>query len=189
VTPIRIVPLGRAERSVIETLRDGLATSLRSPVEIAGCPFDLERVYDPSRLQYNSSRIIQGLAELRCPGDAGTKVVAVVAEDLFIPILTYVFGEAQLGGAYSVVSTHRLRNALYGLPPAPALEDERLLKEALHELGHTFGLLHCQRQDCVMRASTTVDDIDIKGIFYCPACLAAADPVRGSDRPPSARER
>lgn len=168
--PIRIVPLGRTERTVIETLRDGLASRLKMRVEIAGCPFDLETVFDPSRIQYNSSRIIQGLEESRCGGEGG-RVLGVAAEDLYIPILTYVFGEAQLGGDYGVVSYHRLRNARYGLPPNPELEEERLLKEALHELGHNFGLTHCHTQDCVMRASTTVDDIDIKGGFYCPECL------------------
>jgi archaemetzincin len=176
VKPIRIVPLGRAERSVVDRLRDGLASHLNTPVEIAGCPFDLESVFDPTRMQYNSSRIVQALQEFRCGGEGG-KVLGVVAEDLFIPILTYVFGEAQFGGDYGVVSYHRLRNELYGLPPDPLLEEERLLKEALHELGHNFGLTHCHLQECVMRASTTVDDIDIKGGWFCPACLArsAAD--------------
>jgi archaemetzincin len=170
VRPIRIVPLGRAERPIVEALRDGLETHLRTPVEIAGCPYDLEEAYDPARVQYNSSRIVEALARHRCSREGEASVIGVTAEDLFIPILTFVFGEAQLGGEYGVVSYHRLLNASYGLPPDPALEEARLLKEALHELGHTFGLVHCRRQECVMRTSSAVDEIDIKGGDFCPEC-------------------
>ena len=87
--------------------------------------------------------------------------------DLFIPILTYVFGEAQLDGIGAVVSLHRLNNQFYGLPEDTGLMHDRLLKEAVHELGHTFGLLHCFQPGCVLNASTYVEDIDQKSRELC----------------------
>ena len=90
--------------------------------------------------------------------------------DLFIPILEYVFGEAELSGGRGVVSTYRLRQEFYGLPPDPALLIERIIKEVRHEWGHALGLRHCRRFDCVMRASPSVDQIDSKGDGFCEDC-------------------
>jgi archaemetzincin len=94
--------------------------------------------------------------------------------DLYIPILTFVFGEAQLGETAALVSTHRLRPEFYGLPHDPRLLQARLLKEALHELGHTFGLRHCSDYLCVMSASHSADRIDLKQADFCPACAGEA---------------
>ena len=101
---------------------------------------------------------------------APERALGVTALDLFIPALSFVFGEAQLGGTAAVVSLHRLRAESYGLRPDPALLFERLVKEALHELGHTHGLVHCQSFDCVMRSSTYVEDIDQKPQLFCDSC-------------------
>ena len=104
------------------------------------------------------------------PPDAA-RVLGVAGVDLFIPVLTYVFGEAQLDGRAAVVSTFRLDNELYGLPPDPALLYARLVKEAIHELGHTYDLLHCHRNRCVMASSTYVENIDLKSERFCDRCL------------------
>ena len=91
--------------------------------------------------------------------------------DLFIPVLTYVFGEAKLDGRAAVVSSFRLDNQIYGLPRDPELLLDRLRKEALHELGHTYNLVHCRRHPCVMMSSTYVEDIDQKSNRFCRHCL------------------
>ena len=65
-------------------------------------------------------------------------MLALTELDLYIPVLTYVFGEAQLAGDSALVSAHRLRQEFYGMPANRRLLDERLLKESLHELGHTL---------------------------------------------------
>jgi archaemetzincin len=95
----------------------------------------------------------------------------VTCLDLYLPILTFVFGEAQLEGACAVVSAHRLRQETYGLPPDQMLLRERLLKEAVHELGHTFGLTHCADRSCVMASPHSVEWIDLKTAEFCPSCL------------------
>jgi archaemetzincin len=132
--------------------------------------FDPELAFDDSRGQYNS-RILLGqlLRDLRPPG---VRVLGVTGVDLFIPVLTFVFGEAQLDGAAAVVSTHRLASELYGLPASPNLLRQRLAKEAVHEVGHTFGLVHCHAARCVMASSTYVEEIDLKSDRFCAGCLA-----------------
>lgn len=122
--------------------------------------------FDARRGQYSSTQILRWLVEREHP--AG-RVVAVTDVDLFIPVLTFVYGEAQLGGRSAVVSTARL-----GLDPL-ALADarvriERTTKEAVHELGHTFGLLHCDTWACVMSRSVNLADVDSKRAELCPGC-------------------
>jgi archaemetzincin len=131
-------------------------------------PFDLAGIFDPDRRQYNSSKLL--LQILAAPPPGATRVMAVADVDLFIPILTFVFGEAQLDGIAAVVSLHRLNSKFYGLPENRNVLTERLVKESIHELGHTFGLLHCRQPGCVMNTSTYVEDIDQKSVDMCDRC-------------------
>ena len=105
--------------------------------------FDPELAFDSSRGQYNSRILLAQLLREPRPGRPRGAHPRRSGVDLFIPVLTFVFGEAQLGDRAAVVSAYRLDNQLYGLPPSPDLLFERLVKEAVHELGHTYGLLHC----------------------------------------------
>jgi archaemetzincin len=97
-------------------------------------------------------------------------VLAVTEADLYVPVLTFVFGEAQLGGPRAIVSAHRLREEFYGLPRDEKKLDARLAKEALHELGHTLGLRHCDDWRCVMASSHAVERLDLKEAQYCRQC-------------------
>jgi archaemetzincin len=104
------------------------------------------------------------------PPDA--KVLGISERDLFIPMLTFVFGQAQMDGQYALVSTARLRQEFYGLPGMDPLLDQRLIKEACHELGHAFGLAHCGNAACPMSLSTTIRHVDSKSTEYCDGCAA-----------------
>lgn len=128
---------------------------------------DASPAYDPHRQQYNSSALLALLAQLDAPA-----VVGVTQFDLFVPILTFVFGEAQLSGRAAVVSAHRLEETFYGLPGNTRVLQDRLLKEVLHEWGHTQGLRHCDDWECVMSSSHAVARIDSKQAAFCPACAA-----------------
>ncbi|MBI2425771.1 MAG: hypothetical protein HYV27_23300 [Candidatus Hydrogenedentes bacterium] len=97
-------------------------------------------------------------------------LLAITGHDLFIPILTYVFGEAHLNGPAAIVSTHRLTPEFYGLPADAELLEERACTEAVHELGHTAGLLHCSDYSCAMHASHAPEEIDLKEADFCTAC-------------------
>jgi archaemetzincin len=98
------------------------------------------------------------------------KILTLTDFDLFVPVLTFVFGEAQLNGKAAIVSAHRLYPEFYGLPPNDEIFISRLIKEINHELGHTYGLRHCLDFECVMHASSNVDEIDIKSENFCPDC-------------------
>ena len=152
-------------------LLPGLARSLESVFGLAvkqhPPSFDPELAFDPSRGQYNS-RILLGL--LLEEGSTAGRILGVTAVDLYIPVLTYVFGEAQLDGRAALVSTHRLDSTVYGLPENRKLLTERLHKEAIHELGHTCNLLHCEDTLCVMRSSAYVEEIDLKSGRFCTRC-------------------
>jgi archaemetzincin len=147
-----------------------LGKTFGSEVVVRLLRFDPESAFDSSRGQYNSTTLLSHLlAESIGTQD---RILGVASVDLFIPILTYVFGEAQLEGPAAVVSTYRLNNALYGLPNNDLLLQGRLQKESTHELGHTFGLYHCEDSDCVMHSSTYVEDIDLKSAKFCSLCAA-----------------
>ncbi len=127
--------------------------------------------FDPARNQYHSTAILQRLAALAEPQDI--LLLGVTALDLYVPVLTFVFGEAQVAGRCALASYHRLREEFYGLPPSNDLLHERLAKEAVHELGHAFGLLHCDNWECVMASTHAVERLDLKTARFCPACQKA----------------
>ena len=167
--PIRIVPLEPVSVELISAIIHPLRSVFRTEVFVEQPVSDVvDTVYDESRAQYNSTGIITEL--LSRYSAAQSKILGITSVDLFVPILTYVFGEAQLDGPVCVVSTYRLDDTVYGLPPDSALFFERSLKEAVHELGHTYGLYHCSRFECAMHTSTTAEDIDLKGAVLCAEC-------------------
>lgn len=171
---IRIIPLQPVVLDIIPTLVDPLQSVFPSAVTVESPVADIvPRCYDDSRAQYNSTEILRQLLDLPRSTE---KILGITSVDLFVPVLTYVFGEAQLDGVVSVVSTYRLDNVIYGLPADPVLFFERVLKESVHELGHSFGLYHCRNLDCAMHASTAVEDIDVKGAFLCSDCRTQITP-------------
>lgn len=97
------------------------------------------------------------------------KILGIVQDDLFIPILTHVYGEAQLGGRACMVSTYRLREGL-SLAGSRDAYQQRVVKEAIHELGHTFNLRHCRDSACIMHYCHTVEDVDRKTDQLCRYC-------------------
>lgn len=166
-----IVPIYLGDRdAMLRRLGDLLEREFRTDVRLRSPWFDPEAAFDASRGQYHSTVLLKQL--LDDPQTPADRILGVSGVDLFTPVLTYVFGEAQLSGRAAVVSIHRLRSDLYGLPPDEALLFERLHKEAVHELGHTFGLLHCASAGCVMRASAYVEEIEFKSAAFCAGCRA-----------------
>lgn len=163
-----ILPLRFSDKNLLENLFSALENSFKIPVLLSSNPFSLDQGMDQLRAQFNSTWILSQLLKAE-PEESG-KILGVTSVDLFIPVLTYVFGEAQLDGRAAVVSTYRLRDELYGLPRNPEKLKARLEKEAVHELGHTFGLIHCQDPRCVMYASTYAEEIDLKTKEFCNTC-------------------
>ena len=165
-----IVPVHNPEQENLELLKQALSEVFPLRVEFLNLELDIETVFNTRRHQYHSTEILAYL--LRQMPDDTERILAVTDLDLYIPILTFVFGEAQLRGHAAVVSCHRLKNEFYGIPADNDILMDRLIKEAVHELGHTYGLTHCSNYTCVMHASTYVEEIDIKDYHFCPNCQA-----------------
>jgi archaemetzincin len=159
-TPMDQSMLGRVQRGLEAAF--GLPTALRS---VNGPPED---TLDLRRGQRSSTKILRWLLG-RLPPEA-VKVVGITDADLYIPVLTFVFGEAQVGGPAAVVSTARLTRTYDGREAAPGLAVARLIKECVHEIGHTFGLVHCPDGSCVMSRSNSLVDVDRKQARFCRAC-------------------
>jgi archaemetzincin len=157
------------EGEALAAVRERVAAEFGEPVLITALP-GVEFAFDGGRNQYGSIAVLEMLTRA-CPADAW-KLLAITGRDLFIPVLTFVFGQAQLGGRVAVVSLARLRQEFYGLQPDREVWLGRAHKEALHELGHTFGLVHCADRTCAMSLATHVRQIDLKQAAYCAACAA-----------------
>jgi len=165
---IDIIPIGEVEETLLLFLKQSLLQTFKIQTRIRKRRFNLSPVYDPVRNQYNSSGLLLELINNTPPETL--RILGVTELDLFIPIFTFLFGEAQLNGIGALVSTHRLHNQFYGIPENKELLKSRLLKEGIHELGHTFGLIHCFALNCVMKSSTYVEDIDQKPTHFCKLC-------------------
>ncbi|MBX7150005.1 archaemetzincin [bacterium] len=144
------------------------ALSHRYSVVPLDVSLELDGVYSKDRGQYYSTQLIAHAIDHANHLDG--KLLILVEVDLFIPVFTFVFGEAQLRGPVAIVSVCRLHEEFYTGRTNEELLFERSMKEILHELGHTFGLVHCKSWDCVMHASASVEEIDIKGGGFCEEC-------------------
>ena len=149
--------LSAVSRSVEETF--GFEVAARAPLPVP------EHALDEARGQYFSTAILRSLTPF-IPPDA-SRILAITDADLFVPQLNFVFGEAAIDGRVCIISLHRLKPEFYGRPPDERLFTERAIKEAIHELGHTFGLRHCPDPRCVMFFSNTIGDTDRKSTQFC----------------------
>jgi archaemetzincin len=165
---LQLLPIGRVDGAMLVDLAHGLADCFRVPCEILSSALDPDFAFHGERQQYHSSEILAGMQSRMKPNS--WRILGVAAVDLYIPILTFVFGEAQVGGPCAVVSLHRLRQEFYGLPADWALLQRRLLKEAVHEVGHTVNLVHCDDYRCAMAPSHAVEWIDLKESWLCATC-------------------
>ena len=104
-------------------------------------------------------------------GEENARVLGIVDHDLYVPELNFVFGQADLVNKVAIISLTRLRPEWYGMESDEELFRRRILTEAVHELGHTYGLKHCKNRECVMFFSNSLADTDRKGYRFCGTCL------------------
>jgi archaemetzincin len=165
---LQLLPIGDFDGRLLIQLAPAMANLFRVPTEVLQVRLDPEFAYHPERQQHHSSEILQAMQRYVAPDS--WRVLGVTTVDLYIPILTFVFGEAQMGGPCGLVSAHRLQQEFYGLPPDREIAQQRLLKEAVHELGHTLDLTHCDDYQCAMAPSHAVEWIDLKDSALCGTC-------------------
>jgi archaemetzincin len=165
---ILIFPVDNVDMSIVEFLSLSLPEYLSLTCRISDVTISLQDTYDVIRKQYYSTKLLEKLLEHH--SDENAKLLAITDVDLFMPPFSFVFGEAQFNNPAAVISVHRLRQEFYGLPEDMPLLYERCEKEAIHELGHCFGLIHCRDYHCVMYLSYSVEDIDLKAASFCARC-------------------
>jgi len=166
---IDVVPMGDVDEQDLEDLAVSIKEQFGLRVRVSRNQGIPHYAFDPARRQYNSNLILKQLVDSWLP--EALKVLGVSSVDLFNPIFSFVVGEAQFGGRCAVISTYRLhgkpsRQSTLGCTTLAI----RMEKEAIHELGHTFGLRHCADPSCVMHYSVGTELTDCKFAFFCPAC-------------------
>jgi len=165
---ITLISFGYFEELFLNQVSAAVIQELHLPVIIREGRLDLSEFYDPVRRQYNGIKLLTEVDNsFSVPG---SKNIGLFNVDLFIPILTYIFGQAYLNGNTGIASAYRLSNERYGMISNDLITLERFKKEVIHELGHTLGLIHCHVPTCVMRSSTYVEDIDQKNTSLCVSC-------------------
>jgi archaemetzincin len=164
---IAMVAIGNVGPEALASAARFIQARFGSEVQTAAPLTIPDASFDRRRNQFSSVAFMLALA--RAAGDAD-RVIGITECDLFIPMLTFVFGQAQLRGRIALVSLARLRQEFYGVPPDPDLLVGRLEKEVGHELGHSFGLIHCAGRECVMSLATSIQEVDRKTAAFCDAC-------------------
>jgi len=166
---VYLIPIGDGvDPELVRELRLNLEEEFHQPFVIGSVIGLPSGAYVPTRRQYYSPAILS-LLKRKFPKDA-SRVLGIVNHDLWVPGLNFIFGEADLEAKVAVISLIRLRQEFYHLPPDPELFFLRALKEAVHELGHTYGLPHCSDPNCVMHFSNSLADTDRKSAHFCPRC-------------------
>lgn len=166
-TGILLLPIGNISDDTIEFLKDALKRVFRRDIIVGSTLPIPDYAFNKERNQYLSTAILTETIEQR-EFKGYEKILGIFDYDLYVPDLNFVFGEA--GRRVAVISLTRLRQEFYNLPENKSLFDKRALTEAVHELGHTYGLGHCRNPNCVMFFSNSLMDTDIKGPDFCPIC-------------------
>ena len=163
---ITLVPIGVVDKRDLETLGKSLTEVFGQKTRVG----DGIKLTDEGWNQHCSQHLASMLLTKLPTPSSGDRILGVVDVDIFAPELNFVFGQADVTRRRAIISLQRLRQEFYSLPKNDNLFQERTLKEAVHELGHTYGLMHCPDPACVMHFSNSLHDTDLKGWNFCPAC-------------------
>ena len=174
---IYILPIGVIDQGMLNDLKGFLSSDFRHPVEI----LPAERIPDLpyGREDQVKADLLRDWIKSRkgLPKDT-FRLLAITSEDIYAEGYNFIFGQADMGGLVSLISVYRINPVADGgsaiNPGNPGnrnLYEERLIKLVRHELGHTFGLPHCQDNNCVMRFHESLDALDRGDDSYCSKCL------------------
>ncbi|MCL5877755.1 MAG: archaemetzincin family Zn-dependent metalloprotease [Candidatus Bathyarchaeota archaeon] len=133
-----------------------------------------QQAFNKERNQYNSTQILNHIQTFAHNHGEFQRVLGIADVDVYASGLNYVFGEAYISGRVGLISLWRLRPEFYGEEPDSGALKLRILKEAVHELGHTLGLQHCTHSYCVMHFSNSIFEVDKKQSLFCDQCYLTA---------------
>ena len=164
---IVLVAVGKVDGTLVEKLKKDLASAFNRQMFSGKEMPEPDYAFNKKRNQFLSTAILKAILDQK-EYEAYEKILGIVDRDLYVPDLNFVFGEASRRAA--VISLTRLRQEFYNLPENRELFYRRTLTEAVHELGHTYGLGHCGNVGCVMFFSNSLIDTDRKGTEFCSEC-------------------
>lgn len=160
--------MGQVPQMALRVIAANIQAMLEAPVEMLPEMAIPEEAFQTQRCQYDAGLVLKYLAQFSFPHHS--RILAVTDVDLCTPILTFVLGEAEMGLSLAIVSDFRLKHMEDGGMASEGIYFERLAKVALHEIGHTFSLYHCETPRCLMRYSHQLSHLDGLDIFFCERC-------------------
>jgi len=189
---INIIILNDISRNILKYLKKNLALVFKRNVIISKHIIIPSTLFNDDKKQYDGRRLLKFLTENITLKEVKDINLAIFDRDLYKGNLDYVFSLASPFPKIAVISIMRMHPHfnedyfLKGLKKRKSgkfpllmqklnsaekkLYYERILKEAVHGIGHTFGLLHCNSTSCIMYPSIASEDIDSKNIVFCRAC-------------------
>ncbi|MBW2247038.1 MAG: hypothetical protein JRF62_07520 [Deltaproteobacteria bacterium] len=156
-----LILLGHVNEMAVSIVAANLQTIIGLNTDIRTVIGDPDYAFVPGRNQFDATRIIKTLCAIT---DGAPLKLGMIENDLCTPILTFVYGESQLGGKAALVSLHRLS------AEDPAVTYQRIAKISLHEVGHLLGIKHCWKTTCLMKHSSNLEPLDSLSMYFCSAC-------------------
>ncbi len=140
------------------------------PTDVCESPL-LYNGFVRDRNQFDASTILSCIDVFSRRNEEKRFILLVTGDDIFMPGTRYVFGLSRPVTGTAVISSARLKNEYWGLPPDEMMLIDRLSREGAHEIGHLLHLDHCENASCVMSNPLTLDDLDNKKSMLCSSCL------------------
>jgi archaemetzincin len=165
---ILIVSVGSVDSDILRNIANAFEKAFHCKVELGKKTIIPQDSYNSKRKQYYSTIILKKMQDVK--PKSFERMLGITDVDLYVPELNFVFGEADVFSGVTIISLIRLRQEFYGLRSDNRLFQERAIKEAIHEIGHTYGLGHCSNPKCIMHFSNSLKDTDIKGPGFCDIC-------------------
>jgi len=169
---IRVVPVGNPSEKMLTILCSQIENALRTKCRLLRKIDIPQHAHNHWRKQYNSEIIMSEVANIPEVKfiDKDIPTLMIIDQDIYFKTLNFVFGLEDPITNACIVSTARLRPELYDEKSDERKVTQRLIKEAIHEIGHLKGMDHCGNKKCVMAYSPSVNYIDTKEKEFCEQC-------------------
>lgn len=158
---LEIIPMGRVDAMAASVVAANLQAILGLNTRIREVRPEPVYAFLSRRGQYEAGKILH---QLSFASDGGLLTLGMVNVDIYTPILTFVYGESQMGGKAALISTFRLQSK------DTRMTYERAAKISVHEVGHLLGIVHCRAPDCLMGFSNSLTKLDSLPLTFCQAC-------------------